>query len=148
MKMKKLFLSLICLASPAALACPNLSGQFTCKDFETGAAQEITMSQSTVNGVTNYKLEMVVDGQSVSVDYVADGQPKNVAREEYHSRTEKSYCRGNELVKEIQGTLKEGGTVLSAVETMKIAAGGGLYNSYVGKFGEEAMNFEEVCQRK
>lgn len=136
------------LVSTSAFACPNLSGQFVCHDFDNGTEQNIVMAQAVANGVTTYKMSMVVDGKTTEVTYVADGQMKNIVRDEFSSRTEKSYCRGNELFKEINAVRKDNGETLTALETVGVNAQGHMYDTYVGKQGDKVLNFSEVCNRK
>lgn len=147
--MKAIIVSAFALVtSTAALACPNLSGHFVCHDFENNSEQDIVITQGAVNGVMNYKMVMMAGGKTSEITYVADGIVKNVTREEYTSRTEKSFCAGTELKKEINAVRKEGNVVIQAVETIGINAQGHMYDSYVGREGDKPVNFAEVCERR
>lgn len=57
------------LFSSVTFACPNLSGTFVAT-FTDGTTEEMVITQSEINGVTNYSL--VFDGQ-FSVTAIADG---------------------------------------------------------------------------
>ena len=146
--MKTFIVSALALVSTSALACPNLSGRFTCHDFENNSEQDIVISQSTANGVTSYKMVMTAGGKTLEISYVADGQVKNIVRDEFTSRTEKSFCAGTELKKEIHAVRKDNGEVIQAVETIGINAEGHMYDTYVGRQGDKPINFSEVCQRR
>lgn len=70
----KIVLSLITtLIASASVACPNLSGTYSCVD-EDGVMEEMTYSQSETNGITTY-LVTDVDG---ALELIADGQVREL----------------------------------------------------------------------
>ena len=145
--MKNMIIAFATLISINAFACPNLTGHFICKDFDSGAEQDVTMSQSIVNGATVFKLVIVAGGETDAREYIADGVVRTMESPEYLNRTEKAFCEGNNLKVEVGGTLKKTNEVLTAVMTVNINADNNMYDNYIGSLGANAINFEEVCQR-
>ena len=145
--MRKSFLALVSFVPFAALACPNLSGQFSCNDFDNGAVQDVTISQSDTGGVTTYHVKIVSDGKTIERDHVADGAVKSTSNDEFTTRTEKSYCDGNALKMDINGVKKANGDQLNATVTINLDAAGNMYDNYIGKEGNKTLNFEETCKR-
>jgi hypothetical protein len=72
--MKSLITVIALFASSLAIACPDLSGTFTCPaDQKSGNPVSIQkVSQSAENGVTVYQIE--TDGKTESI--IADAQPR------------------------------------------------------------------------
>lgn len=147
MKMNFVSMMVVTLASASALACPNLAGRFTCRDFDNNSVQDVTITQKAIAGGQHYQIKIVADGQTQVRDYIADGKAKTVTDPKYASRTEKSYCEGTVLKVQINGVLKDTKEVLDAVVTVKIDAQNNLFDSYIGTSGGKPINFSETCAR-
>lgn len=144
--MKFLAIISMLVGSVSASACPNLSGHFTCKDFESGTVQDVTITQTETAQGTLYKQVIVQDGEPDVSEYLANNQEVKIDNPDFTTMTEKSYCDGKGLKTEIHGIAKDG-TVLDAIMYTEINAENNMYDSYVGTYGKDPIKFEEVCQR-
>ena len=142
------FVALTALLPISAFACPNLSGNFVCKDFDTGAEQHVTITPNKVGGANAFQVKVVAGGETSVRDYVVDGVTRAADRPDYVNRTERSYCAGNQLKVEVKGKRKDNGDLLNAIVTINLDAKGNLYDSYIGTEGSKQLNFEETCLRK
>ncbi|MEQ1664283.1 MAG: hypothetical protein ABL927_02790 [Bdellovibrionales bacterium] len=72
--MKSLVTVIALFASSLAIACPDLSGTFTCPADQASGSPEVVqkVSQTVENGVTVYQIE--TDGKTESI--IADAQPR------------------------------------------------------------------------
>jgi hypothetical protein len=145
--MKRSVLSLLVLASLNTWSCPDLSGSFTCKDFDTNAHQDVVISQEVVDGSMNYTVQVTSEGETTSRLYIADGETRDVESDAFSSRTETSSCKDGSLIVDIKGVTAETNENLDAVVTIKIDENNNLFDSYTGTQGENELNFSETCER-
>lgn len=145
--MKFIFVALVGLMSSAAVACPDLSGHFACKDFEDGSVQDIIMTQKVENGATVYNMALTANGVTKNFEYIADGVARTTSSDRYTTRTEKNVCDGNKLVTDLEGVLKKDGTAVKVRMVTYITPEGHMYDNYIGTEGGKPVSFEEVCQR-
>ncbi len=118
-------LSVSALFASAAMACPDLSGSYSCD------GEKLTISQSVgADGVTTYSIN---DGQAM---LRADGVARDVATgDESIPMVSETYgCAGNTLVNTVRGDIVDGGNKIGAlfVTTSYTNEGGNLNSAYNG----------------
>jgi hypothetical protein len=146
--MNKLIFVVMSILATSSFACPDLTGQFLCKDFNTGDDQNVTIAQEIRGEIVTTNIQIEVKGDLSERDYIADGKPKTIESSAFTEYTETSICEEGKLLVSMSGIAKETGDKLEAIVTVLIDRDNSLYNSYIGTLGERKINFEEVCKRK
>ncbi len=122
--MKSVSFIIVFLMGSYALACPQLTGTYTC-DYGNGP-EMVTIEQNVKSGITEY----VVDGAA----YLADGQAY-AESEEGFSGTTTTYCAGQTVSATIVGSLLENGAVVGDINvtTSYTPSATGIDNVSVGQ---------------
>lgn len=108
--MKFLSLLLICISS-AAMACPDISGEYECNIGRKFTKKSI--SQTSRGFLIN------TDGSEM--EYLTDGTVQTIPNSDsFKDVAFKSYCEGNKFIIDMTATITEGETVLGKQISKKI----------------------------
>jgi hypothetical protein len=151
--MKKLIILAAFFIAPVAMACPNLTGSYTC--VEDGQPSRLVISQSEAAGVTTFRFDSEA---STSFDIIADGQVRDASAwmDGLEQATYTATCVGAEqLVMKPSGIIMENGQPVGKLDWVLVggldAAGNITQNvtgTITGDFGTFPIDEQNVsCAR-
>ena len=138
----KIFSFLLLLTSATAFACPNLAGNYSCK--EGTQAFQMTITQNVVNGATVYQQTSGENQSTFTADGVARPQTVNGEGQTING-TLKTTCTNTTVSNQFQASHM--GMEIDSTETINLE-NEGLHIAQVTKVdGEEYRSEKFNCKR-
>lgn len=141
----KMFIALASLIAVPTLACPNLTGTYTCT-YNDGTKETLTVTQAVRSGITQY----TVNGSTILADQQVYQLPDS---EDLKQASQTAWCEGeilnvatagnyfqqNQLIGELMMVIQ----VTLTGNTLKQALNGSLKNQE----GEQEFSGETLCTK-